>query len=401
MAGSLVTLRTAGWTAAGYPVDIDTDVKIRSVDTLLVNMREQSVDFLKYIGGPTSFTFNNTKREWIEDDLWSRRITGCTAAGGAGAQALELGADIAFRFPVGTLFKCVDTDQLLRVTVVAPGADASVLTVVEAVAAAVVTAILATYEVKVAGQAMAANAVWSFRPGSILSPLYNYGQVMTDAIEVTYDRMETDIYGLQGSDLDYLAANAVAENFVKMEGMLLDGKRSYGIDADHPALAGGVKFYVTAGNGAQVTNLADVALTRKDLDDKLQALWYAVGPEKMARTCLISGWGKRKISSWFSSAERLSPPAGTAGIVIDRINTDFGAVDFLLHTALDKDELLLLNRENIKMGCHGNLGRPHLMIPAGVDTTGPYVKRFYYAHLTVQCKGVQGMGRIHNFSVTA
>jgi hypothetical protein len=41
------------------------------------------------------------------------------------------------------------------------------------------------------------------------------------------------------------------------------------------------------------------------------------------------------------------------------------------------------------------------MIPAGVDTTGPYVKRFYYAHLTVQCKGVQGMGRIHNFSVTA
>ncbi len=402
MAGSTSTLRTAGYVTdsvgTGFPVEIDSNVKVRSVDDLLVNMKDMSTDFLKLIGGPTQFTFRNTKREWVEDDMWNRRITGCTLA--HAATTLELNADISHRFPIGTLFLNTRTGELARVVTIT---DINTVEVVRDVATAAHTgdaAWLATDEVKVAGSAMAANAAWNFRAGGIFTMPYNYAQVMTDAIEVTFDRMETDLYGLQGTDLDYLAANCVGENFVKMEGTLLDGQRFSGDDATKPALAGGVKFYVTAANGAQVSDLSGVALTRKDLDDKLQALLYAVGPEKMARTVLTCAWGKRKISSWFSSAERLSAGASVGGVAIDRINTDFGPIEFLLHTALDQNEILLLNRDMIKMGCHGNLGRPKLLVPAGISTSGPYVQRFYYASVTVQCKGVQGMGRIYNFSTS-
>lgn len=397
MPGSIVTLRTAGVTA-GYPAPIDTDIKVRSVDDLLINMRDNSTDLLKLCGGPSSFTFNNTTHEWTTDDLWNRRITGCTCPGGADPGVLTV-TGIAFRFPIGTLFKVVSTAVILRVIAIT---DANTLSVVNAGGAGNVAAILDTQEVKVSGQAMAANAAWLFRPGAILGMAFNYGQVMSEGLEVTYDRMETALHSLGLGDLDYLAANCVQENFIKLEGTLLDGERFAGSAANYPARAGGVKYYVTAANGAVVTDLAGVALTRKDLDDALQTRLYAVGPEKMARTVLCSAWAKRKVSSWFSSAERVSSGAGlTAGVAVDRINTDFGVIEFLLHTSLDQNEILLLNRENIKMGCHGNLGRPHLIIPTSVSVTGPYMQRFYYAHVTASVKGVEGMGRIHNFSVAA
>jgi len=396
MPGTIVTLRTAGVTA-GYPVPIDTNIKVRAVDDLLLNMRDNSTDLLKLCGGPSSFTFNNTTYEWTTDDLWNRRITGCTCPGGANPGVLTV-TGIAFRFPIGTLFKVVSTGVIIRVAAIT---NANTLSVRNANGAGNVDAILATQEVKVSGQAMAADAAWNFRPGAILSMAFNYGQVMSEALQVTYDRMETELYSLGLGDLDYLAANCVAENFIKLEGTLLDGERFAGSSALYPARAGGVKYYVTAANGAVVTDLGGVALTRKDLDDALQTRLYAVGPEKMARTVLCSAWAKRKVSSWFSSAERLAPGATTGGVAIDRINTDFGVIEFLLHTSLDQNEILLLNRENIKMGCHGQLGRPHLIIPTSVSTTGPYIDRYYYAHVTAKVKGVEGMGRIHNFSVVA
>ena len=397
MPGTIVTLRTAGVTA-GYPVPIDTNIKVRAVDDLLLNMRDNSTDLLKLCGGPSSFTFNNTTYEWTTDDLWNRRITGCTCPGGADPGVLTV-TGIAFRFPIGTLFKVVSTAVTLRVIAIT---DANTLSVVNANGAGNVAAILATQEVKVSGQAMAADDVWHFRPGAILGMAFNYGQVMTEGLQVTYDRMETELYSLGLGDLDYLAANCVAENFIKLEGTLLDGERFAGSAAAYPARAGGVKDYVTAANGAYVAALGGVALTRKDLDDALQTRLYAVGPEKMARTVLCSAWAKRKVSSWFSSAEQVSSSANlTAGVAVTRINTDFGVIEFLLHTSLDQNEILLLNRENIKMGCHGQLGRPHLIIPTSVSVAGPYINRFYYAHVTTKVKGVEGMGRISGFSVVA
>jgi hypothetical protein len=372
------------------------------VDNLLINMSERSTDLLKYLGGPSQFTFNNPKVEWVEDDVWSRRPTHGALADGEATSLTVTGQ--AHRYPIGTLLLHVASGEIARVTAIA---DANTLTLQRDVPNAVTEGAWATSdEVIVAGHAMAEDADWTFRPSAIFQLPYNYAQVHSLGIQVTFRRQSVALYGLRGTDLDMASANAVAEQFVAMEQELVSGYRFAGASAARPALMGGLRFYIRLGGSSEsgsavTTNYNSAAITRKDIDDDLQELFYAVGPEKMARTLLVPAWAKRKISSLWSSAERLGPGTNAAGVVIDRFNTDFGVVDVLLHTALAKNEMYLLNRDMIKMGSFEGLGRPHLLQLAAPSATGPRVQRAFYADVSCMVKGVQGMGCGYGFSTTS
>lgn len=396
MSGSTSTLRVAG-IPSGYPAEIDANVKIRWVDNLLINMSEKSTKLLKYLGGPSQFSFNNPKVEWVEDDQWGRRPTHTGLVNSADTSFVVTGQ--AHRYPVGTLLYHPADGEIVRVTAVA---DADTLTLQRDVPGAVSEgAWLSTDEVIVAGFAMAEDADWTFRPSAIVSLPYNFAQVHSVGIQATFRRMALGLYGIRGTDLDYQSANTVGEQFVAMEEELVYGYRYEGASAARPALMGGLIFYITAANGAQVTDLSAVALTRQDLDDELQDLFYAVGPEKMAMDMVISAWGQRKISNFFSSAERLPPAATEGGVSITRLNTDFGVLNILMHTAVAKNELYIINRDMVKMGNFEGLGRPHLLQLAAPSATGPRIQRAFYADVSAMVKGVQGMARIHNFSVTS
>ena len=396
MAGNVSTLRVGGM-PSGYPAEIDSNVKIRFVDNLLINMSERSTRLLKYLGGPSQFTFNNPKVEWVEDDVWGRRPTHGGLAG-SGTTALVVTGQ-AHRYPVGTLLYHPADGEVARVTAVA---DANTLTLQRDVPNAISEGAWAnTDEVIVGGFAMSEDDNWVFRPSAILGLPYNFAQVHSVGIQATYRRMALGLYGLRGTDLDYQSANAVAEQFVHFEEELVYGGRFEGASSARPALMGGLIFYITAANGAQVTDLNAAALTRSDIDDELQDLFYKVGPEKMAMDVLIPAWGQRKISNFFSSAERLQAGAEMGGVSITRLNTDFGELNILLHTAVAKNELYIINRDMVKMGHFAGLGRPHLLQRAAPSATGPRVQRAFYADVSAMVKGVEGMARIHNFSVTS
>lgn len=403
MAGTTTTVRVAG-VPSGYPAEIDASVKIRWVDDLLVNMSERSADLLKYLGGPSQFSFNNVKVEWVEDDPWNRRPSlGTTPLSDGSDTSLSLAADTNHRYPVGTILKNINGatggGEYVRVT----GHGSDVLTVTRDILAVTgYGAWASTDEVIVAGFAMHENDNWTARPTAIFNLPYNYAQVQHVAADVTYRRQETAFYGLRGTDLDKIAADSVAEQFVAIEEAAIHGSRFAG-SATVPAMFGGLVYYITAANGAQVTDLNDAALTRKDIDDKFQDLFYAVGAEKMAMTILVSAWAKRKVTSFFSAAERLGPGASYAGVAIDRFRTDFGDVDVLLHTALAKDDLYFIRREQNTIGNYGARGKPHLEEAVAVvsSNTGPFTRRVFYADMSMLCKGVQGEGRLHNFSITA
>jgi hypothetical protein len=399
MAGTTNTLRVAGL-PGGYPAEIDSTVKVRWVAPLLVNMSERSVNLLKYLGGVEQFSFNNTKIEWVEDDVWNRRpsVTGTPLAMG-GTSFTVTGQ--AHRYPIGTIFFNVTQGEYIRVTAIV---DADTLTVTRDLGGVLgsAPAWASTDEILVSGFSMQEDDVWTYRPSAIFSLPFNYAQAQHVAIQASFRRQETALYGLQGSDLDMQAANTVAEQFVAMEEAAFFGTRFAG-SSSVPSMAGGIRFYVTGANGAQVTDLAGAAMTRKDIDDVLQNLYYAVGMERMARTLLVSGWGKRKISSFFSASERLGPGANYAGVAIDRFNTDFGEVDVLLHTAVPKNEVVFIRRENHKIGVHGTLGRPHLIQNVGPSSVGdgPRTRRAFYADWSMINSGPQAEGRIVKISTTA
>lgn len=396
MAGSTSTLRVAGY-PAGYPAEIDANVKIRWVDNLLINMSEQSTDLLKYLGGTSQFVFTNPKVEWVEDDQWGRRPThGGLAA--AGTTTLTVTGQ-SHRYPVGTLLIHVESGEIVRIIA---HIDADSVTLQRDVPGAVTEGAWdSTDEVIVAGHAMAEDANWVFRPSAILTLPFNYAQVSHVGVQATFRRVATALYGLTGTDLDYQSANTVAEQFVGFEEGLVHGYRFEGASADRPALSGGLAFYITAANGADVNDLGSmtVAITRKDIDDMLQDVWYSVGPEKMGRTLVVSAWAQRKFDGFFTAGERL--PAGFNGTVGNThmsYRTPFGIIDLMMHTAVAKTELYLLNRNNIKMGHYAGLGRPHLIQLAAPSDTGPRIQRAFYSDLSVMVKGVQSMGRIYDFS---
>lgn len=385
---------------SGYPADYlldgSTSLKVRWVAPLLVNMSERSTDFLKYTGGAEQFTYNNSKIEWVEDDPWNRRLSHGGLADGTTTTLTVTGA--AHRFPVGTILYNRNDDEFVRVT---GHVDANNLTIARDITSRVTEGAWAsTDEVFVAGFAMHENDNWVFRPTSITTMPFNYSQVHSLGVQATFRDVETPQYGLQGNDLDKQAADTVAEQFVLLEQEFVHGDRFAG-SSSVPALQGGVKDFVTAANGAQVTDLSSAALTRSDIDDELEDLFYEVGGDKMAKTIITSAWGKRKISSFFSGAERLGPGTGqAAGVVVDRLNTDFGVLDVMLHTAVAQDELLLLKRENHRMGHHGTLGRPQLrQLPP--STTGPRVQQAFYADVASIHSGPRAEARIHGFSTSS
>lgn len=397
MAGTINTLRVAG-VPSGYPVEIDGSLKVRWVADLLVNMSERSVDFLKYVGGVEQFEFNNSKIEWVEDDVWNRRpaLSG-TPLANAGTALTVTGQ--SHRYPIGTIFFNITKGELVRVNATA---DANTLTVTRDLGGVLGAqpAWAGTDEVIVAGFSMQEDDNWTYRPSAIFNMPFNLPQVQHVGVQASYRRQGTAIYGLQGTDLDTQSANTVAEQYVAIEGAAIHGTRFAG-SASVPSMAGGVKFYVTSGNGSAVTDMGGQPLTRQDIDDVLQSLSYAVGMEKMARTLLVSAWAKRKISSFFAAAERLGPGANEAGVAIDRFNTDFGPVDVLVHTALAKNEVILFRKENHRLGTYAGLGRPHLLAPAAPSATGPRIQRAFYVDWSMIHSGPQAEGRLTNFSTAA
>jgi len=399
MSGTTATLRTAGL-PSGYPAEIDSTVKVRFVAGLLANMSERSVNALKYLGGVEQFSFDNPKLEWVEDDVWARRptVTGTPLA--SGGTAFTVTAQ-AHSYPVGSIFFNATQGEYVRVNAIA---DANTLTVTRDLGTVLgsTPAWASTDEILVTGFSMHEDDVWTYRPTSIFAMPYNFTQAQHVAVQATYRRMETRLYAPPGSDLDYQAANTVAEQFVAIEEAAIHGTRFEG-SSTVPSMAGGLKFYVTSANGSQVTDLNSAALTRKDVDDILQGLYYKVGMERMARTILTGAWGKRKISSFFSAAERLGPGANEAGVAIDRFNTDFGPVDVLLHTAVLKNELLFVRKENHRLGVFGTLGRPHLIQNVGPASVGdgPRTRRAFYADWSMINSGPEAEGKIQEISTSA
>lgn len=397
MSGTALTTRVAG-ISAGFPSEIDSTVKIRWVAPMLTNMSERSVDLLKYIGGPEQFTFNNTTIEWVEDDPYNRRLTHTGLAAGT-TTSLVVTAQ-AQRYPVGTILYngTITNGEYARVLAVP---DVNTLTLQRDITAiGAPGAWASTDEVLVAAFAMQENDDYVYRATSIFSLPFNNPQIYQAGVQATFRRMETALYGLKGSDLDMQATNLVAEQFVAIEQSAVHGARFAGTAAI-PSMSGGLKFYITSANGARVTAFAGAAFTRADIDNDLQSLFYAVGGDKMGKTIITGAWGKRKITSFYSAGERMPPAySGEAGVVVDRLNTDFGPVDVLLHTALAKNEYYIIRKEQMQIGHHGTLGRPQLRA-LSPSQTGPRVQKVFYADLSMIVAGPQAMARSHHFATTS
>lgn len=417
MAGTIATLRVGG-VQGGTPAEIDANSKVRFVDdSEIINLSDLTVDLLKLFGGVSQFTFDNDTPEWTEHDVWARRVTlssvgDMEGTGGTGTDGSLDDMTVtgqAHRYPVGTIFVNIDkADELVRVESIT---DADNLNVRRGYAGSSLHASnwATTDNIMVAGFSMHEDDVFVFRPSYVLDFPFNIHQVQHVALRQTWHRAGVRLYGHGSGQNDFAdqVTQTMAEQLVTVEEQLVVGRRFVG-SANEPASAGGLDFFINlSGSGAQITSLAGAAVTRKDIEDLVQNLAYAVGRQNAANLIICDYWFDRKLASFFDSKERLEPDTSIAGLELQRLRVPgLGILTVVPHVAVPEGHAFFVKLENIKVGTMEGLGQPHIgdVINAGKAGTspaaGPFQGRYFYMDWTAFFKGMPGFGLIDGYSLT-
>ena len=389
--------RMIGVDSGGYPAQPDATAIIRAVDNRLIAAMDITTPLIIMCGGLDGFTVNNPKHEWVNKDNWSRRINNHGGLAGTGTLQITVTAQ-AHRYPIGTIFQI--ESELIRVT---GHVDANTLTVSRAYAgtsaaihasnAGTVTGVI----LYVAGSSMSEDDNWVYRPTPIVDMPYNYCMIDHTALRNTWARQATNLYGISGADeLDVLTADTLAEKTVAIEGELIMGRRYSGA-AGAPASAGGLFYYITSANGADVTDKASAALTLADITGMLQRQADKVGIENVPNTLVMDQWGKQKISSFFAGSKRLTQGERIGGTVIDTLETEWGPVKLVMHANMPYGNILGFRTNDVEIGHWGATGLLHT--GEVMQNDGPFTGRYVYMAPTFRIRNIRTMARIHSYSI--
>lgn len=405
MAGGAGT--TTSPRATGIDMDdtanLEFDLRVRYIDDQFDNMSDYDVFVQKRIGGD-KFETRNVKVEWGEQDLWSRRFLAAEAM-----DTTETGLDVptgtAHRYPKGTLLKTVNSTGQMEIMWVSAAASASSLTVVRAAAGTAVGDAVTGYahdnaqEYLVIGNTIAEGASRVLRGTPIASTKYNYSQISRQAVGVTFRQNDADVYGRSGSDIDTQMANVLSQLMVGLDENILEGRRHPGTTASDPGTFGGLDyFFDTAVDAdANVTDLNSAAITEKTFADLFQTVFYKVG-NNMGKLLIVDAWTKRKINQFWAPGVRQTRSENVIGIVVDKIETDFGTFEVFMHQGVPKGKSFLVNPAYIELGHYGSRGRWNTRpLPVTNDTLEEEV----YGDYTLKVKNAVAQGKIQEISQTA
>jgi len=329
----------------------------------------KSLKLIKLVGGLDSFEFNAGKIEWVEDDLYRRADVSNAALNTAGVTLTV--TNKAHLYPKGTVLEIVDDDLTgsstwaRELVLVTAQATASTLTIVRGFGPTSDpgTNYSSGFKFRVAGFAHAENQTWTDILTSLKSVKYNYPTIIAYSVSSTFRNEGINRYGQGGvgQDFDEQVAKALKRAVVSLEMGLLLGRRNAGTGTADPSMSGGLLEYVDATYDSNVveTNKAGGALTLKDINDVLQNIAEIVGDENAPTTILCDYWGHRKINSFFEPSVRLAREENEVGLIVQRMDTVLGQVQFLSDNNMPPGVMLFLQPDQIEMGHMAGLGRLH------------------------------------------
>lgn len=392
IAGTTNTIRLAGF-PSGYPAEQEANVKIRFVDTALEVMSDYDIPLLTRLGGPGQFTTRNTTHEWILYDTWTDRFD-------LGAQLAQAGTTLtmdgtkAHRVPPGTILKI--EDELIRVTAMA---STSTLTVTRGFAGTTDVLHANATLVRMVGFAEPEGEDIVLRGSALRAVPFNYHSIYKTGSSESFAQQESQVYTRTGPTMNEMMADNIAQYAVLLEGLAVEGERHEGVASTDPPMMGGIRFYCTTANGATVVDAGGSKLSRAHFNTAFDGSYDAVGAVKQAKMILCGRGVKRVLyEEYVQDIERTTQGAARANENFSRIETEYGSFEVLgPFKRIPEGEVWGINPALMKVGQYGSLGRLHeVMIP----TSGDYTSRGLYAMNTAQLKGIPGLFRIHNFTLT-
>lgn len=228
----------------------------------------------------------------------------------------------------------------------------------------------------------------------VTTQVYNYTQIFSEDVEIFGSETEMAEYGVEGmAKLDYRMDKRMRELYQKMERGLLYAKRNAPSDNTEPRVSGGLAQFLST----NVTDKSGAALEEADIIDELENIFNNYGQEEVPDLMVGNSWVKRKMTAWYRGLITTDRAERVGGARIDRIETDFGTVDFLLDHLVKGGELYLLNMRYIDSVVLG--ARSFKAIDATIPGKD-HIARRILGEYGWRIRNEQTMAKIYNFSTT-
>jgi hypothetical protein len=370
----------------------DTTINKRLIADAISIADPDDVPLLKMIGSNSAARIagvdriTNTKLEWIEDHYkptkqvqtgaveWTNSTTATSITVAEGA-IYEKGQVLM-----------VD-DELMWVTAT-PAAET--LVVVRGFADTTKTTHESTATIELVGIAQLEGADPSVGVHIVPTVPYNYTQIFEAAVQLTGTEEEIAKYGYKDA-FNYRRTNVQRELMMQLERTCFHGRKAVGATASARAM-GGLAAFIT-----NDTPMSGAALTRKAFEDAIQERFETVGASFMPDTVICNAWAKRKISSFYEGAVRTERSERTGGVIINRIETEFGPLDVTLNRWCPKDKLYIVNRKFIGVGPLGSRSFKYKEMPRTGDRRHGQILGEY----TMVVKNPDAHASISGFSTTS
>ena len=178
---------------------------------------------------------------------------------------------------------------------------------------------------------------------------YNQFQVFSVPVELTRVAQATQQYGISNPQ-SYHEDKALTDLMKLVNRSIFNGWRR-SATSSYPGAFGAFPDTTAAYiHSTHRSAQSSVALAESTIEGGMQTCFEDVGSDNMPKVLVCNAWAKRKISSWWENRARIERGETSIGLVVDRIETDFGPLDVLLDYLCPPNALYLLNPANIGIG---------------------------------------------------
>lgn len=334
-----------------YTTD-DTVTPKRSITDIFKIITPSDVPLIARLGldGSSKLRLVNwpsTKLEWLEDTLAPASVVLSTTMDNSQTNVVVTAN--ATKFHVGDMVKL--ESEYMYVTAIVDGDNITVVRARWGSSAAAHTAD-AVLALSIITNARLEGAESSVSYSTVATAPFNYTQIFHKEIDVTRTEAKrlkygiNDLYDLQiqkaigGGGAVPGQKGRAGELPIKLENAAFHGKAFLGTGTLGQTM-GGLPNYITT----NVTTIGSTtALDRKSLEDTIQNCWTAGGAPNLL---VCNAWGKRKITSFYEGGVRLTYETTMGGLVIDRIDTEFGQMDILLDRHCPSNEVWILDESRV------------------------------------------------------
>lgn len=181
---------------------------------------------------------------------------------------------------------------------------------------------------------------------------YNFSQIFHDEIMVSgseqnassrYGITDTYRYQLQkklgGAGSGGGKQGRAGDLMIDLENTFF---RGYKVERSSTAAGamGGARSLITT----SVTDLNGARLDQETLETAIEGAWARGG---MPDVIICNSFNKRLISSWFKDTVQTERTERTGGVVINKIETEFGNLDIMMNRRCPSNEIYILQREYV------------------------------------------------------